>query len=68
MSSKPESTPEPTSEHDADQPAPPMNRAERRAQKKGKQVNHSQVPSHIQARGSQNTQGAPRSYSSRRAG
>lgn len=45
-----------------------MNRAERRAQKKGKQVGHGQVPSNIQARGSKNTQGAPRQYSSRRAG
>jgi hypothetical protein len=65
LSSKPAPQPEPET---PEEPAEPMNRAERRAQKKGKQVGHGQVPSNIQARGSKNTQGAPRQYSSRRAG
>jgi hypothetical protein len=53
---------------DVTTPEEPMNRAARRAQKKGKQITHSQVQGNIQARGSKNTGGVPRQWSSRRAG
>jgi hypothetical protein len=60
---EPESTPE-----DVTTPEEPMNRAARRAHKKGKPMSHGQVPGNIQARGSKNTGGVPRQWSSRRAG
>ncbi|GAA1704175.1 hypothetical protein [Fodinicola feengrottensis] len=67
MPANPESQPDETPQ-DATAPEEPMNRAARRAQKKGKQITHTQVPGNIQARGSKNTGGVPRQWSSRRAG